>query len=70
MNYKKHEKLKKRNLCFKSNLSKVNNQMIKVCIKVVKVYLKSQQKEKNNINSNMGGLLKGLFFGGGTNPYV
>ena len=65
MNYKKHEKLKKRNLCFKSNLSKVNNQMIKVCIKVVKVYLNSQQKEKNNINSNMGGLLKGLFFGGG-----
>ena len=65
MNYKQHEKLKKRNLCFKSNLSKVNNQMIKVCIKVVKVYLNSQQKEKNNINSNMGGLLKGLFFGGG-----
>ena len=37
--------------CFISNLSKVNNQMIKVCIKVVKVYLKSQQKEKNKINS-------------------
>ena len=50
MNYKKHEKFQK-NLCFISNLSKVNNQMIKVCIKVVKVYLKSQQKEKNNINS-------------------
>ena len=62
MNYKKHEKFKKRNLCFVPNLSKVNNQMIKVCIKVVKVYLKSQQKEKNNINSNMGGLLRGLFF--------
>ena len=43
MNYKKHEKFKKRNLCFISNLSKVNNQMIKVCIKVVKVYLKSQK---------------------------
>ena len=65
MNYKKHENSKKRNLCFMSNLSKVDNQMIKICIKVVKVYLKSQQKEKNNINSNMGGLLKGLFFGGG-----
>ena len=65
MNHKKHEKFKKRNLCFISNLSKVNNQMIKVCIKVVKVYLKSQQKEKNNINSNMGGLLRGSFFGGG-----
>ena len=65
MNYKKHEKLKKRNLCFISNLSKVNNQMIKVCIKVVKVYLKNQKKEKNNINSNMGGLLRGLVFGGG-----
>ena len=69
MNYKKHEKFQK-NLCFISNLSKVNNQMIKVCIKVVKVYLKSQQKEKNTINSNMGGLLSGSFFGGGTNPYV
>ena len=39
--------------------------MTKVCIKVVKVYLKSQQKEKNNINSNMGGLVRGSFFGGG-----
>ena len=65
MNNKKHEKFHTKNLCFISNLSKVNNQMTKVCIKVVKVYLKSQQKEKNNINSNMGGLLKGLFFGGG-----
>ena len=64
MNYKKHEKFQK-SLCFISNLSKVNNQMIKVCIKVVKVYLKSQQKEKNTINSNMGGLLRGSFFGGG-----
>ena len=61
----KNMKNSKKNLCFISNLSKVNNQMIKVCIKVVKVYLKSQQKEKNTINSNMGGLLRGSFFGGG-----
>ena len=39
--------------------------MTKVFIKVVKVELKSQQKEKNNINSNLGGLLRCLFFGGG-----
>ena len=50
---------------FYINLSKVNNQMTKVCIKVVKVYLKSQQREKNTINSNKGGLLRGSFFGGG-----
>ena len=55
-----------KNLCFISNLSKVNNQMTKVCIKVVKVYLKSQQKERNNINSNVGGLVGGSFFGGGS----
>ena len=54
-----------KNLCFISNLSKINNQMTKVFIKVVKVELKSQQKEKNNINSNLGGLLRCLFFGGG-----
>ena len=39
--------------------------MTKVCIKVVKVYLKSQQKEKTTNKSNMGGLLRGSFFGGG-----
>ena len=39
--------------------------MTKVFIKVVKVELKSQQKEKNNINSNLGGLLRCSFFGGG-----
>ena len=60
MNNKKHEKFHKKILCFISNLSKVNNQMTKVCIKVVKVYLKSQQKERNNINSNVGGLVGGL----------
>ena len=55
--------------CFISNLSKVNNQITKVCIKVVKVYLKSQLKEKNTMNSNMGGLLRGSFFGrGGLTP--
>ena len=54
-----------KNLCFISNLSKINNQMTKVFINVVKVELKSQQKEKNNINSNLGGLLRCLFFGGG-----
>ena len=70
MNNKKCEKFHKKNLCFISNLSKVNNQMTKVCIKVVKVYLKSQQKEKNTINSNMSGLLRGSFLVGGTNPYV
>ena len=54
-----------KNLCFISNLSKINNQMTKVFINVVKVELKSQQKEKNNINSNLGGLLRCSFFGGG-----
>ena len=44
MDNKKHEKFHKKNLCFISNLSKVNNQMTKVCIKVAKVYWKSQQK--------------------------
>ena len=39
--------------------------MTKVCIKVVNVYLKSRQKEKNTINSNKGGLLRGSFFGVG-----
>ena len=39
--------------------------MTKICIKVVKVYLKGQQKEKNTIKSNMGRLLRGSFFGGG-----
>ena len=65
MNNKKYEKFHKKNLCFISDLSKVNNQMTKVCIKVVKVYLKSQQKEKTTNKSNMGGLLRGSFFGGG-----
>ena len=55
----KNMKNSKKNLCFISNLSKVNNQMIKVCINVVKVYFKSQQKEKNNITPNMGRLLRG-----------
>ena len=68
MNNKKHEKFqKKKNFCFISNLWKANNnQMTKVYIKVVKVYLKSQQKERNNINSNVGGLVRGSFFGGGS----
>ena len=68
MNNKKHEKFHKKHLCFISNLSEVNNQMTKVCIKVVKLYLKSLQKEKNTINSNMGGLFRGSVFGGGLTP--